>query len=105
MTAHKLLWLIDASALSGPCILAHVISLPKRVNFIFFCRRTALLVAYSAHAIAALASLWNVVDAPAIAQHFRSQRAVNDVEGCAETKSNDKAGSQTATMPALTHKC
>lgn len=60
-----------------------------------------MLVAYTAHAIAAFASLWNIVDVAAIAQHFKSQRALNDVEGCAdhETKSNDKAGSQFAAMP------
>lgn len=46
------------------------------------CRPLSLLMAYSAHLVAALASLWNVVDAAVIIQHFKSQAAANEIEGC-----------------------
>ena len=52
------------------------------INVELCCRPSSLLMAYSAHIFAALASLWNVADAAAIIQHFKSQPAANDIEGC-----------------------
>ena len=76
---------IDSLTAHGKCWLQQVA--PRgTMNVHLCCRPWARLSAYIAHGAAALASLWNVVDAAAIVQHFKSQDAAKvndtDIEGC-----------------------